>query len=150
MTELRTSSVWQQPQVDQFLQDCLIPIRLACIQSNGGPLVCSLWYLYDQGVIWCATQRSASVVALLEKQPLCGFEVAPESMPYRGIRGQGKVILSDPEGADTLLRLIDRYLGHRNSDFACWLIARSATEVAIRIEPEWMTSWDFSDRMRFD
>jgi hypothetical protein len=46
-----------------------------------------------------------------------------------------------------LLRLIDRYLGKRDSGFAAWLISRSASEVAIRLEPDWVTSWDFGKRM---
>jgi len=147
MIKLRRSSVWQQPQIDQFLQDCVIPIRLACIHANASPLVCSLWYLYDDGVLWCATQRSAGVVAWLEQAPDCGFEVAPETMPYRGVRGQGKAVISASDGADILLRTIDRYVGSRDSDFARWLMAGLDTEVAIRIEPEWMTAWDFGDRM---
>jgi len=47
-----------------------------------------------------------------------------------------------------LLRLLDRYLGSRDSGFATWLIERASTEVAIRIEPTWLTSWDFSKRMQ--
>ncbi|MEJ2138717.1 MAG: hypothetical protein P8Y61_04565 [Gammaproteobacteria bacterium] len=68
-------------------------------------------------------------------------------MPYRGVRGQGRATLDDAIGAPTLTRLIDRYLGTRESGFARWLMARSNFEVAIQVEPEWMTSWDFSQRM---
>lgn len=147
MGVIRSSSAWDEHRIDQFLVDTVIPIRLACIDRDGEPLVCSLWYLYAEGALWCATQQSASVVAFLAAEPRCGFEVAPEAMPYRGVRGQGKVSLSAEQGPEILLRLIDRYLGSRDSGFASWLIARSATEVAIRLEADWMTSWDFSKRM---
>ena len=148
MTELKASSAWDQPQIDDFLRDCVIPIRLGCLTPDGVPLVCSLWYMYEDDALWCATQQTASVVSFLKNIPRCGFEVAPEAMPYRGVRGQGRVTLSDSAGPDTLLRLIDRYVGTRESAFALWLLERSDTEVAIRIEPEWFTSWDFSDRMQ--
>ena len=148
MSTIRSSSAWDQQQINRFLADAVIPIRLACIDRDGDPLVCSLWYLYADDALWCATQQTANVIALLEANPRCGFEVAPETMPYRGVRGQGKVALSAELGPGTLLRLLDRYLGTRDSGFATWLIARSSTEVAIRIEPTWMTSWDFSKRMR--
>jgi hypothetical protein len=46
-----------------------------------------------------------------------------------------------------LLQLIDRYLHSRESKFAQWLIERQAEELAIRIEPEWLSAWDFSARM---
>lgn len=148
MSTIRSSSAWDEQQINRFLADTVIPIRLACIDRDGDPLVCSLWYLYADGALWCATQQTASVIKLLEANPRCGFEVAPETMPYRGVRGQGKVALSAEQGPGVLLRLLDRYLGTRDSGFATWLIARSSTEVAIRIEPAWLTSWDFSQRMR--
>ena len=150
MAELRASSAWDEQGIGSFLHECVIPIRLGCITGDGSPLICSLWYLYDDGALWCATQETASVVTLLKNKPHCGFEVAPETMPYRGVRGQGRVTLSANDGPEILLRLIDRYLGTRESGFASWLIDRSATEVAIRIEPDWLTSWDFSSRMQPD
>jgi nitroimidazol reductase NimA-like FMN-containing flavoprotein (pyridoxamine 5'-phosphate oxidase superfamily) len=146
---IKSGSAWDQQQITQFLRDTVIPLRLACLTGSGIPLVCSLWYLYEAGAIWCATQQSARVITFLEREPHCGFEVAPEAMPYRGVRGQGKAILSrDGEGEDVLLRLIDRYLGDRDSAFAAWLIERAASEVAVRIEPDWLTSWDFTRRMK--
>ncbi|MEE4186000.1 MAG: hypothetical protein V2J12_09560 [Gammaproteobacteria bacterium] len=149
MSILRTSSAWDLPTVETFLQDVVIPVRLGCIDTAGAPLICSLWYLYEAGAVWCATQQSASVVALLGREPRCAFEIAPETMPYRGVRGQGRaVVLADGEGEVVLRRLLKRYVGSCETGFARWLLKRAATEVAIRIEPEWLNSWDFSDRMR--
>ncbi len=147
MRMIRSTSAWDKHQIERFLADTVIPVRLACIDRDGVPLVCSLWYLYADGALWCATQQSASVAAFLRAEARCGFEVAPEQMPYRGVRGQGRVSLSAAEGPGVLLRLIDRYLGSRDTSFAAWLVARSATEVAIRLEADWVTSWDFSKRM---
>ena len=148
MSIVRSSSAWEQQQIDEFLRSALIPIRLACSDKEGVPLICSLWYLYADDALWCATQQSASVVALLERAPRCAFEVAPESMPYRGVRGQGSVTLLPNEGPAILQQLIDRYLDAGDTQFAAWLMGRSATEVAIKIEPDWLTSWDFGSRMR--
>jgi nitroimidazol reductase NimA-like FMN-containing flavoprotein (pyridoxamine 5'-phosphate oxidase superfamily) len=148
MSIVRSSSAWEQSQIDAFLQATVIPIRLACSDKAGVPLICSLWYLYADDALWCATQQSASVVALLERAPHCAFEVAPESMPYRGVRGQGRVTVVPDEGPAILTQLIDRYLGARDTQFAVWLMGRAANEVAIKIEPDWLTSWDFGSRMR--
>ncbi len=144
---IRSTSAWSAADIGEFLVRTEIPVRLACLSSSGGPLLCSLWYLFDGGAIWCATQRSARLVALLELDPRCAFEIAGDSPPYRGVRGQGSVTLSGADGPAVLLRLIDRYLHGRNSSFARWLLARQHDEVAIRIEPVWLTSWDFSRRM---
>jgi nitroimidazol reductase NimA-like FMN-containing flavoprotein (pyridoxamine 5'-phosphate oxidase superfamily) len=147
MTQIRSGSAWQLPQISRFLNESVIPIRLACNDSRTVPLVCSLWFLYDEGALWCATQKSASVAALLEASPECGFEVAPQEMPYRGVRGQGVASMSTDAGAEVLLRLIDRYLGERDSSFARWLQSRADNEVAIRIKPAYFSAWDFSQRM---
>jgi nitroimidazol reductase NimA-like FMN-containing flavoprotein (pyridoxamine 5'-phosphate oxidase superfamily) len=133
--------------MEGFLRRAEIPVRLACLAGNGAPLICSLWYLYDGAAIWCATQRDARLVAWLGADPRCAFEVAGDDAPYRGVRGQGAATLSAAEGPAILGRLIDRYLGGRDSAFARWLLSRQQDEVAIRIDPEWLTSWDFGRRM---
>lgn len=144
---IRTGSAWSADEIEAFLDGAAIPLRLACLARGGAPLVCSLWFLRDGDTLWCATQRSARVVQLLARDPRCGFEVAGDSPPYRGVRGQGVARLSTSDGPAVLARLIDRYLGSRNTNFARWLLDRSADEVAIRVEPDWLTSWDFTRRM---
>jgi len=147
MSVLKAKSQWELPQIESFLVDTEIPVKLACINGAGRPLVCSLWYLYDDGAIWCATKASSDVAGFLKDSADCGFEVAPESMPYKGVRGQGRVTLMPDAGLPVLLRLLDRYLGTRESAFAKWLIDQAHDEVAIKIEPDWLTSWDFTKRM---
>lgn len=148
MTEIRKDSAMNQAEIADFMRECVIPVRLACISSNQQPLVCSLWFLYDDGAVWCATKQTASVVKFLQRNPACGLEVAPETMPYKGVRGQGEAELLPEQGLPMLLRLIDRYLGTRETNFAKWLIAQADDEVAIRIVPDWLNAWDFSARMQ--
>jgi len=148
MTLIRASSAWSLPEIEGFLEGCVIPVRLACLTSRREPIVLSLWYLYEDGALWCATQKTAKVAKFLQNHPVCGFEISPETPPYKGVRGQGEVTLSAERGPEILLRLIDRYLGRRDSDFARWLINRGSSEVAIGIRPRWLTAWDFSSRMR--
>jgi nitroimidazol reductase NimA-like FMN-containing flavoprotein (pyridoxamine 5'-phosphate oxidase superfamily) len=149
MSIVRATSAWDRATIEDFLRTVVIPVRLACVDTAGAPLICSLWDLYADGAIWCATQQSASVVALLGQEPRCAFEVAPETMPYRGVRGQGHAtVLHAGEGEAVLRRLLERYVGSCETGLARWLLKRAATEVAIRVEPEWLNSWDFSDRMR--
>jgi len=147
MRKIRSTSAWDAQRLDEFLRTTVIPISLACNDKSGAPLICSLWYMYDQEALWCATQHSASIIKFLELEPRCAFEVAPESMPYQGVRGQGRAVVVADEGPEVLLRLIDRYVGTRASDFAKWLIKRADNEVAIKIQPDWLTAWDFGDRM---
>jgi nitroimidazol reductase NimA-like FMN-containing flavoprotein (pyridoxamine 5'-phosphate oxidase superfamily) len=145
---IRPTSAWSAGEIRQFLASAEIPVRLACLGGGGTPLLLSLWFLADDEAIWCATPRSARLATLLAQDPRCAFEIAGDLMPYRGVRGQGTARLSRADGPAVLLRLIDRYLHTRETSFARWLIARQQDEVAVRIEPGWLTAWDFSARMR--
>jgi hypothetical protein len=46
-----------------------------------------------------------------------------------------------------LAELLDRYQGGRATPLARWLLARADREVAVRIEIDWLTAWDYSARM---
>jgi len=144
---IRDGSAWPAAGIEDFLRQAIIPVRLACLARDGAPLLCSLWYLHDDAALWCATRRDARLVEWLRADPRCAFEVAGDCAPYRGVRGQGRASLSAADGAAILGRLIDRYLGTRDSGFARWLLSRQHEEVAIRIDPDWVTSWDFTRRM---
>lgn len=134
-------------QVDGYLREAVIPLRLACLDAGGAPLVLSLWFLWREGAFWCATASHARVVGHLRRSPRCGFEVARDAPPYRGIRGQAHATLVPESGGEILEALVDRYLGTRDSRFARWLLARREDEVAIRIVPTHRSTWDFTRRM---
>jgi len=144
---MKRSGPWSHEQVASFLAKTRIPLRLSCNGASGHPLLASLWYLPQDGRLWCATQRSARIAELLERDPRCAFEVAPDAPPYRGVRGRGLATLEPGRGEAVLEALIARYLEDPHSEFAAWLRSRADRETAIAIEPQRMTSWDFSERM---
>jgi len=138
---------WSTAQTRRFLEQSAIPLRLACIDAGGAPRLLSLWYVYRDGAFWCATPSRARVVRMLERDPRCAFEVAGDEIPYRGVRGQARATIDAAAGEAVLRELIRRYLGNEETPFARWLLARSRSEVALRIEPLGLSSWDFSERM---
>ena len=137
---------WDIATIEQYLQSTVIPVRLATAGRNG-PLVQSMWFLWRDCRLWCATQDSAVVVHRLQADPHCAFEVAGDMPPYRGVRGQGVAEIVKSDGKDVLHQLLHRYLGGTHSGLASWLLSRADHEVAISIRPDHMTSWDFRSRM---
>ena len=135
-------------EVSGYLRKAQIPIRLACHTESGWPMVLSLWYLYEDGMLYCATQQSARVVTYLENDERCAFEVASEQPPYCGVRGQGRARFDHERGGEILERLLKRYLGATDGDLARTLLAKRENEVAIVIEPVKVFTWDFSQRMQ--
>jgi nitroimidazol reductase NimA-like FMN-containing flavoprotein (pyridoxamine 5'-phosphate oxidase superfamily) len=144
---MRQKGPWSTDQIQRFLRDVRIPVRIACNGASGHPVLASLWFVPEGGRLWCATQRGASVVSLLTRDPRCAFEVSIETPPYRGVRGKGVAELHDDRGEEILRVLIERYLGGTESGLATFLLARANHETAIAIEPRTLVSWDFAERM---
>ena len=144
---MSAEAVWSGSQMDAFLEQARVPVRLACNGGSGHPVLASLWYLPEEGKLWCATQQSASVTTLLARDARCAFEVSVEAPPYRGIRGRALATLHDERGEEILRRLIHRYLGDSRPGLACRLLARAGCETAIEIEPQTRVSWDYTERM---
>jgi hypothetical protein len=144
---MKRSGPWSAAEVERFLAETRVPLRLAVNGATGHPVLASLWFAPLGGRLWCATQREARIAALLARDPRCAFEVAPDQPPYRGVRGPASAALHPGRGAEILGLLIDRYLGDRTSDFARWLLSRSDDETAVALEPRALVSWDFRERM---
>jgi len=144
----RSKGPWSEQQIASFLDASRVPIRIACHGTTGHPLLASLWFVPLEGRLWCATPRKAAIAKLLARDGRCAFEVAQDTPPYRGVRGQAIATLEDARGEVILRTLVDRYLGTRESPFARWLLGRAAGETAIALAPRTLLSWDFGDRMR--
>lgn len=139
---------WDLRKVEEYLNQTKFPLRFSCVTSKGYPTVFSLWYLYEDGQIWCAVQYDSAIAKILRANNRCGFEVGPNSSPYMGVRGKGNAKLVRDKGSEVLEKLVDRFLDDSNSDLRNWLLSRKNTETAICIDPIWFYSWDYSQRMR--
>lgn len=151
------TGTWERTGVVEFLEDAMIPLRLACTTPSGYLWMLSLWFRVretgggdeDDAATYleCATGRGADVVGYLREDPAVAFEVSTNEVPYRGVRGRGEVTIEpDPEKA-VLKDLLERYLDGTDSRLARNLLAADREEVTLRIDPAKVYSWDFSDRM---
>jgi len=120
------------PDLENYLKQTLVPIRLAVQNETGWPVVLSLWYIYHQDHTYCATQESARVTGWLRKDARCAFEIASDRPPYCGLRGQARAFL-EPQHGEHILRL---------------LLQRSSREVAIRLDPINHFTWNYRERMK--
>ena len=156
------TGTWSRDAVEAFLADATIPVRIACRTPGGGLWMLSLWYLLgdgstapdgggvdDPGVeLRCATAASAEVVRYLREDPAVAFEVSTNEPPYRGVRGRGSATIEPDREKALLSEPLVRYLGGTDSSLARRLLSADRDEVRIRITPEKLYSWDYTDRMR--
>ena len=135
--------------VKQFLKDTIIPMRLSYTSDSGWPGILSLWYLYQDKKIYCATQESSRIVAHLRRNPQCAFEIAADNPPYCGVRGQAIAEINKGLGVEILEKLLQRYLGGVDNTLAQDLLSKKEQEVAIVLDPVNIFKWNFSNRMQY-
>lgn len=147
MKALSRKSAWSETAVVEFLETFKGPVRIAATTEFGFPLICSLWYQHWEGTLLCATQRRAALAQHLARDGRCAFELSTNEPPYFGLRGRGVASISSEGAPEILEQVASRYLGEEDSPFRQWLRNRAEDEVCIRIEPAWMTTWDYRNRM---
>ncbi len=134
----------------QFLIDSVIPIRLSCLSSSNWPIVVSLWYVYYNEKFYCATQNTSKIISYLKHSPKCGFEIAGDHFPYRGVRGYGNASILHDKGEEILRMLLEKYFkGKETSALYKLLLSEKhlQNEVAIEIVPVRTFEWNFKKRM---
>ncbi len=148
MTVISSKSAWTLDAMETFLAGAVIPIRIAA-QDGQFPLICSVWFYFDAASkqFVCASHERSKLIRVLRKSDRCGFEIATNDSPYRGIRGKAVTALSRENVETSLNRLVDRYLGTTNAGLGQWLLSRVDEEYEIRLTPTWMTAWDYGERM---
>jgi len=144
----RLRGCWSGDEIAAYLAAVRIPVRLGVQDSAGSPWVASLWFLHEDGALWCAMNQAAKLATYLRARPQCGFEIAGDAPPYKGVRGKGLATLVPERGEEILRRLLDRYGVDPQSGLARSLLAKVDQEVAVRIAPLRLTSWDFTARMQ--
>ncbi len=145
--KIHPSSSWSKDEIFNYLDRATTPIRVSCNDDDGYPVICSLWFFHQDGVLWAASHRSAHIIKLLRRNPKIGFEVATNEYPYHGVRGKADITLLEDISENILEKVIDKYLQGSNKKLSSWLLSRKKDEYAIKICPISLNSWDFSKRM---
>jgi nitroimidazol reductase NimA-like FMN-containing flavoprotein (pyridoxamine 5'-phosphate oxidase superfamily) len=145
---MNLTGVWDRAGIDAFLTATTVPVRLSCRTPDDHLWMLSLWYLWEDGALWCATGADADVVRYLRHDDEVAFEVSTNDPPYRGVRGRGRATVDADEDKRLLRRLLTRDLGGTDSALAERLLAPERDEVRLGIDPVRVYSWDYSDRMR--
>jgi nitroimidazol reductase NimA-like FMN-containing flavoprotein (pyridoxamine 5'-phosphate oxidase superfamily) len=149
---VRYTGAWDRAAATAYLEDAVVPIRIACRTPGDRLWMLSLWFRWDADAeaFRCATKRSADVIGYLDADPEVAFEVSTNDPPYMGVRGNGTATV-EPDAQKAVLRgLIDRYLGDDDSPLARSLLDPDREEVSIRIDPRRVHAWDYSGRMATD
>jgi hypothetical protein len=146
-SEIECRGPWTRDDVATFLDDVLIPMRIAVNSSSGCPIVLSVWFLRDGNSLIGATRPTSTLIRCLMKSPECGFEIGPDTPPYRGVRGKAIATLEPTRGGQVLDQLLIKYQGSLDSPLAVRLRKHAADEVCFRLDPTLLITWDYAKRM---
>ena len=141
-----TYGSWTGRQLEQFLSNTLIPLRIA-VTSLNGPLIVPLWFEYSAGKFLSCSPTHSLLVRSLSQHPQVAFDVSTNDIPYHGVRGRGSASCTHAPDNNTLVRLLTRYTGGTDNTLAKRLLNRSEPETLIQLDVDWCTSWDFGPRM---
>ncbi len=147
MDDLRIKGPWSIQEIEAYINQVTIPMRLSVISKSGWPVVLSLWFLFEDNMFKCVRRGHAKVLPFLKNNPRCGIEMAGETAPCHGVRGQCTAKLLTQGASNLLERLADRYMGQEETQFRKWLRAGAMDEVAITLKPIRLMSWDYRNRM---
>lgn len=137
---------WTGAEIEAFLMETLIPMRLS-VSGASGPLIVPLWFEYVEGRLLSCSPAGSLLVTSLRRRPEVAFDVSTNDLPYQGVRGRGHARCETAADNDRLVDLLRKYLAGTDNRLADWLLNRSGPEALIEIEISWLTSWDFSGRM---
>ncbi|QAU12075.1 pyridoxamine 5'-phosphate oxidase family protein [Halorubrum sp. BOL3-1] len=148
---------WDRERVDEFLADARVPVRLGCRTPTDRPWIVSLWFSWDpdagddtdrpSGAIRCATGATADLVEFVGHDDQVSFDVSTNDPPYKGVRGRGRATVAPDEDKRLLRSLLTEYLGGVDNPTGERLLRPEREEVEIRVEPERLHTWDYTDRM---
>lgn len=141
------TGTWTDGELEAFLHESKIPMRIATHRPDGSLWTVALWYRYRKRCFQCATSADADIIRFLKSDPEVALDVSTNDPPYRGVRGNGTASLSPDRNKTTLIELIERYLGDTESALAKRLLADDRDEIQIEIRPRQLFSWDYTERM---
>ena len=105
MSKIKITGPWDMQKIGSYLDTSVVPLKLAIISARGWPLIASLWFFYEDGMIICASKEKSRVIQILKENNKCAFEVSPDAPPYHGVRGQGLAVLGHDLSGKTLENL---------------------------------------------
>jgi nitroimidazol reductase NimA-like FMN-containing flavoprotein (pyridoxamine 5'-phosphate oxidase superfamily) len=137
-----------QSEIDAFLANTKIPLRLGTTNSKGEPNIHPVWYQYVINKLYFMSYKDAVKVRNLKHNKTVYFSVDTDAMPNTGVKGKGTAIIVKDTGKALSLseKIVAKYLGDLNSSMAKSMIdeVRKGSEVLVEITPHYFSTWDYT------
>ena len=135
-------------EVERFLRESRIPLKLGTIDDQGDPVIHPLWYFYEQGRFYLITASNSRKMKNVSRRGLVYFCVDTEARPYKGVKGKGVIARVEDRAKALKLgeKIITKYMGSLDNPLGRSLMGRleDGRETLLVIIPRFYSVWDDS------
>jgi nitroimidazol reductase NimA-like FMN-containing flavoprotein (pyridoxamine 5'-phosphate oxidase superfamily) len=137
-------------QIKDFLSNSRLNIHIATIDEKGEPNIHPTWYYYDatKNKIYVETDKGSKKVENLNKNNIIYYCVDVPYMPYKGVRGKGRVRIHEDINHNIIVaeKIMVRYLGSLAHPIATSVMetVTDGDSVILEITPNFYSAWDES------
>src|SRR3989442_15677066 len=144
-----------QPEIDEFLANSKILLRLGTVDLKGDPMIHPVWYHYMNGKLYLMTYKNSLKVRNMNRKNAVYFSVDTEATPTRpnkGVKGKGTATIVKDLGKSVSVseKIVTKYLGSVDSGLGKGMMdeVRRGSEVLVEISPSYFSTWDYG-KMKF-
>jgi uncharacterized pyridoxamine 5'-phosphate oxidase family protein len=137
-------------QIHDFLSNSKLNIHIATIDEKGEPIIHPTWYYFDatKNKIYIETAKRSKNVENLNRNNLIYYCVDVPYLPYKGVRGKGKVRIHEDVDHNIPIaeQIMVRYLGSLAHPIAISVMdtVGEGSSVILEITPSFYSTWDES------
>ena len=133
--------------VRDFLANSKLNLQLATVDSKGEPTIHPVWYVFENEKMYVATPKKSKKAQNALRTNQIYYSIDDENMPYRGVKGKGKVRLLEDIDSNLKIaeKIILKYMGSLENDIGRFIISqiREGNEAILEITPKYYSAWSF-------
>ncbi len=137
-------------EIDNFLQNGKLLLRLGTVDQNGDPVIHPVWYYYMNEKLYIETTGNSQKANNIRRKNTIYFCVDDEHAPYKGVKGKGtaKVIQDVKTRIPIAEKIMIKYTGSLDTPIGKTLMnaVRSGQSVILEVTPKYYSTWDYGKR----
>ena len=98
---------------EEFLKTPGILMRIACLRSDGSPLITPIWFIHQSNFIYFTPRAQSEWLDCLRRDPRVGLCIDEQDLPYRKLIVEGAAELVHDLGEDDDWRDLYRQMAGR-------------------------------------
>jgi uncharacterized pyridoxamine 5'-phosphate oxidase family protein len=147
------SSQLTEKEITDFLTNNKLNVHLGTIDEKQEPNIHPTWYYFDSlnNKLYVETSKNSKKMDNIKRNKTVYFCIDEPNLPYKGVRGKGKVKIHDDIGFNVPIaeKIMIKYLGDLEHPMAKILLnfIRNGDSSILEITPYYYSTWDNSKRV---